>query len=689
MSPAKLQSLLQTALAHHRAGRLDQAAALYDQVRQAAPKLFDPVHLAGTVAYQQGRYADAVALLTRAAALDPRSAPCSLRLGLALLAQQRPEEAERHLRASLAREPSAEACNGLALAQRAQGRAVDALASWQQAVTLNPRFYEAHDQLGALLADLRGYSEALPYFRRAVEIAPSYASGWCNLGLACAQTGAMEEAFSHFDRALSLAPELHQARLGRALAHQKSHRIEAALAEYATVLSHQPENFEARSARLLCLNYLQVDHPEVLAAEHREFGRLASAAAARAPRLNPPPLPRKGPDARLRLAFLSPDLRAHSVAYFLEPILRHLDRTRFEIVLYHDHAVIDPVSARLHDLADGWRHVASQPHTVVGAQIRADAPDVLIDLAGHTGFNRLALLAQRLAPVQISYLGYPNTTGLSEMDFRLVDAVTDPAGSADALATETLVRFAPTAWVYQPPAASPAISQPAADPARPLTFGSFNNLDKLSPQTVALWARVLQAAPGAHLFLKGSGLSHEAARASVRSRFEQAGLAGDRLIFAEKTATLGEHLAAYSQVDVALDTFPYHGTTTTCEALWMGRPVVTRLGDRHASRVGASLLTAIECPQWIAESDEAYVDTAVRLLHDHAARTRWAGEARAQMAASPLLDAAAQTARFAAALRTCYEAVQTKHARPGRPTDDLRTSTHRRHVEADQPAAVV
>ncbi len=654
MSPARIQGTIQTALAHHQAGRLDQAAALYDQVRKASPRLFDAAHLAGTVAYQQHRYDDAVSLLSHALRLDPRSGPCAMRLGLACLGQGNPGEAEKHLRMSLARQPAAaETWNGLGLALRALGRPADAIEAFRRATALQPGLAVAHDQLGALIADSQGFARAIPCFQKAISLDPGLATAWCNLGLAQIQTGDAGAGTESLDRALSIHPGLAPALLGKGLACQRSHRIAEAIQFYDQTLAVDPRNREALSARLFCLNYLDEIDAGRLFAEHQAFGRLWETAT--------PPVPRvsagRATPTALRVAFLSPDLRAHSVAYFLEPLLRHLDPSQFEVVLYHDHATTDAVSTRLRQRARLWRNFASQPHAWVADKIREDRPDILIDLAGHTGFNRLPLFAQRLAPVQASYLGYPNTTGLTSMDFRFTDEIADPAVSSDAVHTEKLVRFSSCAWTYQPPADAPDVAPPPCLRTGTVTFGSFNNASKFSTRTLRLWASILTRVPQSRLFLKGHGVDEAPFQNQLRAWMTSQGVSPDRLEFAGRTLGLEAHLALYNRVDVALDTFPYHGTTTTCEALWMGRPVIALAGARHASRVGVSLLSTVGCPETIADSEEDYVEMARQLSSDPQALANRIGTLRAQVANSLLLDHATQARRFGEALRRCYRDV--------------------------------
>lgn len=617
MQPAKLHSLLQAAIAHHRAGRLAEADVGYRQVRAAAPKNFDALHLSGLIAYQQGRTSEAVDLLGRAHKIDPRHHVCEMRYALALLAATRATEAERHLR---------------------------------HAVQVKPDFHEGWDNLAYCLKAQDRLVESIVSHEKAVGLKPDYASGWYNYGLTLSLYGRITDALKCHERALALDPAYAMARYGRAQALQQAHRIEEAIAEYGEFLKLRPNHHEARSYRLFALHSLENISRERLFAEHAAYGRVIGPAPAREfP--NPPDAGR-----RLRLAILSPDLRKHSCAYFLEPLLRHLDRERFELYLYHDHFREDDVSARLRALAAVWRNFVGQPAAAVEKAIRADAPDILIDLAGHTGMTcRLELFARRLAPVQVTYLGYPNTTGVMAMDYRFTDAIADPPGEADGFATEQLVRFAPTAWSYSPAADTPEVAPAPCLQRGHVTFGCFNALSKLTDTMLATWAEILAAAPTARLRLKGHGLAEAGVRGPFQERLARAGLPLERVDLIERTAETKAHLAMYGEVDIALDTFPYHGTTTTCESLWMGVPVVTLAGDRHMSRVGASLLAAAGHEEWIARTRADYVRIATELAADSARLAALRAGLRTDLQRGPLLDHAGQAARFGQALRECWK----------------------------------
>jgi|CXWL01.1.fsa_nt_gi predicted O-linked N-acetylglucosamine transferase (SPINDLY family) len=616
MPPAQIQSLLNQAVARHRAGRIAEAELIYRRLRSVAPRHFDVLHLSGLAAYQLGRIPAAIDLLGRAHAAAPRDHVCEMRFALALLAAHRPGEAEAHFR---------------------------------HAVLLQPDFVEGWENLAYGLKTQDRLPEAIACHERIAALRPDYAPGWYNFGLTLSLAGRCAEALACHDRALAADPKFTLGRFGRAQACHQLHRMPEAVADYRNFLAVQPRHHEARSYLLFALHSIEGISRRELFAEHVAYGRSVGAKP-------DPALPNSPePERRLRVAFLSPDLRTHSVAYFLEPLVAHLDRAAFEVCLYHDHFREDEVTARLRGLAAVWRNFIGQPGEAVETAIRADAPDILIDLAGHTGMtNRLPLFARRLAPVQVTYLGYPNTTGLPAMDYRFTDGIADPVGDAEEFATEQLVRFAPTAWAYVPPVEAPEVQVPPGLARGHITFGCFNNPAKITDAMLALWARILLTVPDSRLCLKGAGFSDPAQQTRFKEAFVRAGVAPGRIEYLERTADTRAHLACYQRVDIALDTSPYNGTTTTCEALWMGVPVVTLTGDRHMARVGASLLAACNHPQWAASDEEAYVATAVGLAADLTRLAVLRAGLRDDLRRSALLDHAGQAKRFGEALRVCW-----------------------------------
>ena len=612
---ANLQRLLREAACCVQNARYDAAARHCGQARMIAPGDFNVLFVSGVVAVQRAQYSDASEWLARAASLQPKSAPCALHHGFALAKLGRHAEAEAALR---------------------------------KAVKLAPKDPEAWDALGYVLKVVGRIDESLRAYRRAVDCDPRRAASLGNLGQTLLFAGRPAESLVWQERAVAADPKSAASHFGRALALQQCHRIPEAVAAYGEALQRAPDHHEARSYRLMALNYVDTLTRSEILAEHAAFGASLGLSVPR--RF----LNRPDPNRRLRVAFLSPDLRLHSICYFLEPLLRNLDRAAFEVVLYHDHFVVDQASQRLRSCAAVWRNFVGQPDAAVEAAILADAPDVLVDLAGHTGLNRMPLLARRLAPVQISYLGYPNTTGLRTMDYRFVDHISDPVEDGDDFHAEQLVRFADTAWAYLPPAEAP---EPALRTAgQPVVFGCFNNFAKVTDAALLAWSRLLASVPGSRLRLKTTGLGETAVAEQIRARLERANIDLARVELLDRTAGVAEHLALYHHVDVALDTFPYHGTTTTCEALWMGVPIVTLAGDRHASRVGVSLLSAVGRTEWIARDWDEYVQRATALAFDGQARDHARRGLRDAMRASALMDHAGQAQRFSAALRGCWAA---------------------------------
>ena len=652
MTTAKIQKLLQDGIEHQKAGRMEEALAAYGEVGRAVPKMFDPWFLSGTAMYYQARLEDAEALLREARRCDPKSTSGKLFLGMVLADLGKYEESVPLLRSAVQAHPNyPEAWIGLAEGLMEVGRHAEAAACYRRLVALRPESPVAHERLGRALLLASGFTAAEPSLRRAVELDPNFPLAWTSLGLALLEvSGGLHEAEQCLRRGLQDPTLAKRVRLGLAALRLRSYRMPEALEECAAVLAVEPLDAETLTTTALILNHLPArDRAEVFAT-HENF-RHAVALPSVAPFPNP-----RYPNRRLRVGFLSPSLRAGPVASFLEPLLRHLNPGQFEVYLYHNHAIVDETSERLQLAAHGWKNLVRLDDDAAESLIRRDTPDILVDLAGHLPGNRLALLARRLAPVQVAYLGYPNTTGLAVCDYRFVDEQSCPARDAFSFHTEKLVRFAPTAWTFAPTEVAPEVgSLPCAD-GHPVTFGSFVDFAKVTDEVLRLWSQVLAAVPGSRLVLKSARLDDAEVLGFVRPRLEAAGLPEDRVTLRGHVATTEAHLAVYGQIDAALDPFPYNGTITTCEALWMGVPVITRAGDRSASRIGLSLLTAAGHPEFVARTDDDYVRLATALVTDRVRLAALRASLRHDLLRSPLLDHAGQTARFEAALRRCWGA---------------------------------
>ena len=411
--------------------------------------------------------------------------------------------------------------------------------------------------------------------------------------------------------------------------------IEEAVAAYGRALKLAPRNSAIFSAVLFHLHYrAAVDAPQLFDL-HRRFGALAAAPS----REVFPQAPAAA--RRLRIGYLSPNFSRHSVGYFIEPVIRCHERERYEIFCYYSHRLADDATARIRSLADSWREVADIGDEAVARMIREDRIDILVDLAGHTKGNRLGVLARRAAPVQMTWLGYPDTTGLATVDYRITDLAVDPAPQADARHTERLLRMKECFLCYQPPPDAPPVA-PRELPAA-VVFSSFNNIAKLNDEILRAWGKILAAVPGSRLLLKASSFRFPDAVDRLLESCERCGIEPARVDLRSWVADRRQHLELYGAVDIALDTFPYNGTTTTCESLWMGVPVITLAGDVHMSRVGATLLRSAGLADLVAHDFADYVNTAIALAGDAGRRRRLRAELRARMLASPLLDHAGFT----------------------------------------------
>lgn len=409
------------------------------------------------------------------------------------------------------------------------------------------------------------------------------------------------------------------------------------------------------STWLMGSHYLEDLSPAELAARHR---------AVAGAYLHPTPIrvapARPQPDGRIEIGYLSPDCHTHSVSYFLEPLLAAHDRSKFSVHVFSDSMVFDATNRRLRTLADGWHDTGGRSDHGVYQAIRRSGIRVLVDLAGHTGNNRLSLLGMRAAPVQVTYLGYPDTTGLDAVDYRLSDEICDPPGTSDQRHSETVAHLPFPFLCYLPPADAPPVDECPCLENGSLTFGCFNNFQKIGPRTIALWSQVLRRLPESRLLLKGAAYASDVIRNRFLAQFDRHGIAPARIEFLDRTKDTCQHLGTYRRLDVALDTFPYHGTTTTCEALFMGVPVISLTGDAHMARVGASLLAAVGYPELAVADDEAFVRAACDLAENTSKLAAMRSRLREQMRHSALMDAPRLAAHIEAAYRSMLAATEAR-----------------------------
>ena len=679
-----LDDVLAAGVAHHQAGRLAEAEACYRRVLAAQPNHADALNMLGALAHQVGRSDVAVDLIRRAIEISGSNPGYFYHLGGALQGQGKLDEAAAAFRQTIRLEPDlAEAHCHLGNLLRSQGKLDEAVAAYRQAIRITPGMAEFRFNLGIGLKEQGKLDEAVAAYRQALQIKPDYAEAHCYLGLVLCDQGKLDEAASACRQAVRIRPDLaeahsclgvalgQQGKLGEAiLAYHQAIRLkpdhavahcalgnalyeqgkpEEAITAYSQAIRLRPDLAGWGSNLLLCLNYDERLAAAAIFEAHRGWdARHAWPLSWPVAHAN-----ERSAERRLKVGYVSPDFRSHSVAHFLEPLLRSHDRSVVDVHCYAEVSWPDARTERFQRLADHWVVTVGMSDEALAEHIRRDGIDILVDLAGHTAKNRLLVFARKPAPVQVTWLGYPNTTGLTTIDYRLVDAVTDP-GADDAFATETLVRLPGGFLCYGAPHDAPEPAAPPCLAAAAVTFGSFNSAAKLSGATLDAWAALLTRLPASRLMLKGKAFADPATRASFLERLGKRGVAAQRIELAAYVPE-PEHFAAYGRVDIALDPFPYNGTTTTCEALWMGVPVVTLRGDRHAGRVGASLLTQLGLSDLIAGSVEEYVEIAMALAGDPVRLAERRHSLRPRMAASPLCDASRFARKIEAAYRTMWK----------------------------------
>ncbi len=516
-----------------------------------------------------------------------------------------------------------------------QGKWQAAKGYFERGLKASARHHELWYQLGVVNEKLGERESACAHYEKSMQCKADFLEPVLALGNIRAHQGLLEEAKSLYLKVLSInaAHVIARNNLANVLANQGD--SEAALEQWQQVLEKAPGYMAAQSNRLLALNYLPDWRNEDIFAAHRAW---AQGAVQKLPRTRHSAV-QPEPGKKIHVAYVSADFCQHSVAYFIESILKAHDRTAFRITCYSDVRRPDAVSERLQGYVDSFRSIVQQADEVVAQWIQQDQVDILVDLAGHTSGNRLPLFARKPAPVQLSYLGYPNTTGLEEMDYRITDAIADPVGEGEAFYTEKLLRLPGGFLCYRPPDDAPDVNALPAEKEGVITFGVFNNVAKITPQAIQVWAEILRTVEGSRILFKNRHFSDAGTCARYRTLLQAEGVAPERILFSGLTPAKEAYLETYHQVDMALDSFPYNGTTTTFDALWMGVPTITLSGDRHASRVGAAILARLDLDFLIAHSKEEYVRLARELSGDRGRLAHIRQQLRAMLEKSTLFDA--------------------------------------------------
>jgi len=612
-----------------------------------------PLVALGTNAERSGDRVGAVGWFDRALSVDPANAEARVRRAMALTMLRRFDEAEDALSALVRDRPEAAhwIAYGALLIQR--HKLAEAEDAYRKALAISPDLPEGHHGLATVMEARRDGDGALEAYQRTLALAPNDPLVKTNYATMLTRIGRMEEAEALFEAALAIDPRLAPANNNLGSLLIKTGDVERGVALERRAAELDPDNPGYAANVLFVSHYDPAIPPAQLAEAHFAWGRRQMARVPAAPAFANPRAADRRP---LKVGYVSPDFRSHSVGYNFFPVLVNHDREQVEVTLYSEVDQPDPMTEQIRKVAPRWRSTIGIEDGPVVEQIRADGIDILVDLAGHSGGNRLGIFARRAAPIQVTWLGYPDTTGLPAMDYRLVDAISDPEGTADRLASETLVRLPNGFIVATPLPGTPSVGVPPVFRNGHVTFGSFNNLAKVNRSVIALWARVLHAVPDARLLLKSSFNSDEWVHDRFRQTFAAADIPAERLDFRTRTAKHADHLALYGEVDLALDPFPYNGTMTTLEGLSMGVPLIALEGDSHVSRVSASLLTRVGHPEWVAKDQDDYVAKAAALAADRSGLAAIRMRLRQDYLSSPLADGPGLTRAIEAAYRDMWRA---------------------------------
>jgi len=634
-------SILEQAESLYREGMHVEAAAICHKVLSGDPDNLEAIFLLANIAYARAVWSDSIQLCRHACRLEPSFGFLRINLALALLEAGEWDEARIALdEAEQLGECSARLYYNRGVLLQRQNFLEKARSAFEQALAIDPNHLGSWINLSAVCLETGDDQGALECCRHGLALKPENVALLGNLATAYGKQFRSEESLVWYQRLLELVSSDEQAEvLGRmANCFCDNWQIDLGIACFQRALEtsrDRRQQWALASTRLFVLHYSPAWSSAAIAAEHRQWGLHQPL----------PSAPSQGfrnsrdPDRRIRVAYISPDLRIHAVVFFLQPVLAAHDRLQVEVFCYSDVKNPDAVTRQIRDGHDVvWRDCAGRNDEEVKAMLSEDRIDILVDLAGHSGSNRLPLFAQRAAPLQVTWIGYPNTTGLASMDYRVSDAWADPPGMTEHLHAEKLLRMPDSFLCYRPGGDFPDAGEPPCMGSGQITFGSFSNFMKVTPVVLKLWARILARVDGSRLVFRARGITRERFKIDIAPVFASQGVDPQRVTVLGHARSVVENLQDYNRIDIALDTFPYNGTTTTCESLCMGVPVVVLEGDAHVSRVGVSLLNTVGVPELIARSEDDYLAIAVRLAGDIRQLQILRQTLRDRLMASPLTD---------------------------------------------------
>jgi protein O-GlcNAc transferase len=600
-----VKTSLESAMAKQTSGDLAGAREAYLKILAQEPNQIDAWHLLGLVAYQAGDASTGVECMQHAIKQDPNVGVIHANLGIVLESLGRNTEAEEHfLRGTQLDQTHVPSWNGLGNLLRIRGDKEGAQKALDWAIKLDPQSTDVLNNLGLLAADHENHELAIGYFDKTLRIDPNHLSAWLNRGLSLRHLDRFEESLDCYRKAIQLAPSFPTTYVNLSALLQRMNRYEESIACLREAMRHKSHH-EARShSDILYLMHFLTDADEQQHfEEHRSWGEKYAT-------FEHLPLHERSlnPDRPLRIGYISPDFRIHAMQRFIEPVLQNHDRSKYELYAYAEVAHPDEVTTRFQRYFQHWQFTCGKTDLEVAKLIQQDKIDILIDLAGHTAKHRLIAMGYKPAPIQATWLGSNNTSGVSAIDYLITDAETDPVG-VDRYYTEELVRLPYGLSCFAPPLNSPVIQPPPFLKNGYFTFGALHRPEKLSPQVFALWARVLHAIPDSRLLIFW-GKMNTVMQKKFKDDLETLGIPADRMMI-ESVMPEDGYLSVYHRIDIGLDVFPWTGGTTTHEALWMGVPVLGLRGKRAVSRGTSRILAGGDLLDWVSDTHDEYVAKAI------------------------------------------------------------------------------
>lgn len=645
---------IQEGIAHHRAGRWEQAEAVYREILLRQPDNADALHLLGLVAFRTSRHAEALDLLKRASDLKPNVAGFHSDLAMALAAMGRLEQSMRACQKAAQLQPnSPKILSNLGNALQLAGHVDEAMETYQHSLALDPSDLTTRNNLGEAFKRKAMWDHAITLFREILHERPEMFEAQLNLGGALQARGDLDDAIASFERAGQLRPGAPEVQINLSAAYKDAGLLDRAIqsADRAIELDNTAHT---ASARLFLLHYHPNYDARRIRDEHRQWYERYVKPSARPNHVH---FNQLSPDRRLRIGYVSPDFRDHPVTYNMLPLLAAHDHQQFEVFCYSNTFDQDELTERVKVHTDNWRDITGLDDQQTTDLIAADQIDILVDLALHTGNNRLLVFARKPAPIQVTFAGYPGTTGLPTIGYRLTDPHIDPTPDCDQYYVERSYRLPDTFWCFDPSANEPQVNALPALANGYITFGCLSNFCKINDEVLKLWAEVLKRVAGSRLLMLCKRGQHRQRHIDFLASM---GIDRDRIQFVDQQAR-AEYLRIYHQIDIGLDTFPYNGHTTSLDSFWMGVPVITLVGQTVVGRAGLSQSRNLKLEELIAHSPQEFVQTAVTLSEklDHLSTLR--ATLRERLTASCLMDGK----RFAAGIETAYRWMWTQYLSRG------------------------